>query len=328
MSATLDRRSFKDSLESAHLIRRINVILKRLYFCLFAAFAISGCSLNSGTPSVNHTPSVQHLYVGNDNVAGGVSQFALPLTASSLPTFTIVSNNTTAIGLDAAGDLAVGDSHGQILFYPTPLSASSTPTASFNNGAGNNTGALVFTSAGDLVATSAGTTVNLFTHPFANASVPSTTITNPGITGASGAAIDGSGNLYISNSAATSSLFVFAPPYTGAPVNSPLITAPPFYRKIAGFGNQLVVAGVNGGIGQLDVYSVPITNTSTPAFSITNGVNGPEAVAFDASGNLYVGNVANHTVTVYAQPLTAVSAPTVTLSVPGNPFIFALNIGP
>jgi len=101
------------------------------------------------------------------------------------------------------------------------------------------------------------------------------------------------------------------------------------YRKAAISATQLFVTSV--GTTRVDVYNLPITAASVPAFSITNGVNIPEAAAVDAAGNLYVGNLGNSTVTVYAPQFSAASAPTTTLNVTdggGGAFqIFSIAIG-
>jgi sugar lactone lactonase YvrE len=88
---------------------------------------------------------------------------------------------------------------------------------------------------------------------------------------------------------------------------------------------QLFVCNVSNPTGSVDVYTLPLTNSSAPAFTITTGVNGAEGCALDASGNLYVANINNTTVTVYAPPFSAASAPTVTLAGFAG---FQLTVGP
>ena len=271
------------------------------------------------------------LYVGNDHTPGVVQQYSLPISASSTPSFSIASNNVVALGLDAKGNLAVGALGGALTFFPAPLSGSSTPSATFNNGAAGNVGQITFTAAGDFFTTSFGNSVNMFTHPFSNATVPSMSITNASISSAGGVAVDAAQNLYISNTGGSGSntygnLIVYAPPYTGLPI----VTVPAIganYRKVAISATQLFVASV-AGTGRIDVYTLPI-NGSLPAFSITNGANLPEAVALDAAGNLYVGNLGSSTLNVYGPPFSASSAPAVTLTAGPAPFsLFSIAIGP
>jgi hypothetical protein len=144
--------------------------------------------------------------------------------------------------------------------------------------------------------------------------------------------VDAAQNLYISNTGGSGAntfgnLLIYAPPYTGTPiVTGPAIGAN--YRKAAINGTQLFVASV-AGTGRIDVYTLPITGSALPAFSITNGTNLPEAVAFDAVGNLHVGNLGSGTVTVYSPPFSASSAPAITLTPGPAPFsLFSIAIGP
>ncbi len=277
--------------------------------------------------SIPEARAQQVLWVGNDNPGGGSQQYTVPISASSTPNFTVVSNNVTCVAQDGSGNLAMGDFTGQLSFFSAPLSGASTASATFANGAGTNDGQIVFTPAGDFFVSTAGTTVNKFTPPFSNASTPSQSITTAGMTAAIGVALDGAQNLYISDSGGSgSSIFVLAPPYTGAPIHTPLI-AGKFYRKIAVSATQLFANDVSGVTGQTDVYNLPITAASAPAFSITTGTNIPEGVALDAPGNRYVGNLGDSTVTVYSPPFSGASAPVTTMTATGSPSIFGIAIG-
>ncbi|HSY48702.1 MAG TPA: hypothetical protein VLC46_07825 [Thermoanaerobaculia bacterium] len=272
------------------------------------------------------------LYVGNDQPSGGVLQFTLPISASSTPNFKIGASSVIALGFDAKGDLAVGALGGGLTFFPAPLSGSSTPSATFTNGVSSNVGAIAFTAAGDFFATSFGNSVNLFTHPFSNASTPSLAITNANLNSAAGLAVDAAQNLYVANTGGSGAntfgdILVYAPPYTGTPI----ITGPAIganYRKMVMSGTQLFVTSV-ASPGRIDVYTLPITGSNLPAFSITSGTNLPEAVALDAVGNLHVGNLGSSTITVYSPPFSASSTPAITLTPGPAPFsIFSLAIGP
>ncbi len=279
-----------------------------------------------GGLSIPEAQAQQVLWVGNDNVGGGSQQYTLPISASSTPNFTIASDNVTCMAQDGSGNLVMGDFTGQLKFFPAPLSGASTPSATFANGAGPNDGQIVFTPTGDFFASTDSTIVNKFTHPFSNASTPSQAITTAGMTSAIGVALDGAQNLYISDGGGSgSSIFVLAPPYTGAPIHTPAISGT-FYRKIALSGTQLFVDDVSG-TGKVDVYTLPITGSSAPAFSITTGVSTPEGVALDASGNLYVGNLTTSAVTVYNPPFSGASAPVTTMTAAGSPSIFGIAIG-
>jgi hypothetical protein len=285
------------------------------------------------------SPTPQHLYVGNDNTPGGIMQYTLPLTASSTPNFTIASNNVVAVALDPGGNLAVGDNAAHLQFFTAPLSGASTPAAAFANGAASNNGQIAFTNAGDFWVATVSNRVNAFTHPFSNASTPSAFVTDAAMVSTIGAAFDAAQNLYISNAGigtaitcssgagTCSNLLVYAPPYTGAPIITPNV-ASTAYRKIAVSATQLFVASVANSPGKVDVYTLPITAASVPAFSLTTGVNTPEALALDAAGNLYIGNLSDATVAVYAPPIAAGKTPSLILKVSTGAFaIFGMAVG-
>jgi len=270
----------------------------------------------------------QVLYVGNDNTPGGIQQYTLPITGSSTPNFTFAANNTTAVAVAPSGGVAIGDFSGNLQIFAAPLSSASTPYATFANGAGSNTGALLFNPQGDLFASTTGTTVNHFIGPFTNASVPTQIITTAGLTAATGLAMapNASQSLYVADSgAAGGSIFYFPAPYTTSTVHTPAI-AGTAYRKIAISGGQLFAASVTPGNGHIDVYDLPLTNASVPAFAITTGLNTPEAVDFDAGGRLFVGNLGGSNVLVYSTTFSAGSAPGTTM--PDAVNIFGIAIGP
>jgi hypothetical protein len=318
-------------------------MLRRLFIAITIAAAAGVAGCNGGTaspppfftgtlvtPSPTPTPAPPHLYVGNDNASGEVFQYNLPITAASTSNFTLTSPNVLAMALDAAGNLGTAQLTGPLRIFAAPLSGASTASATFANGAAPNTLGMAFVpsgaSAGDLWAGSSTAQVYRYTPPFTNASTPATTLTLPGAPITEGVAFDPALNMYVTNASATNNVYVLAPPYTGAPVVTPGVAGA--YRKDIASATQLFAASVNPGLGRIDVYALPITAASVPAFAITNGVNLPEALALDAAGNLYAGNLGNHTVTVYAPPFSAASAPTVTLTVGTAAFaIFAIAIG-
>src|SRR5262249_12482207 len=136
--------------------------------------------------------------------------------------------------------------------------------------------------------------------------------------------VDAAQNLYMVNAGSTSNLIVYAPPYNTVPVTTQFVNA--LYRKLAVNATQLFVAAAGPGTGRVAVYNLPLTNASTPAFSITAGTNIPEALAFDSIGNLYVGNLTGATVAMYRPPFSASSTPAVTLSVGSGFAIFSLAV--
>lgn len=266
----------------------------------------------------------EHLYVADDtSSSGGVLQFDLPITATSLPNFKLTGSYIADVAVDSTGNLAVEDAFGQLWFYSHPLSAASAPSATFHDGSATTSGQITFRPNGDFFVANQTTSVNRFDHPFSNASVVAAAITHPQLTAAFGTALDTAGNLYISQ-LGNSSLFTYALPYTGAPI----ITPPPStvnYRKIAVNGSRLFVTSVTNAV---DVYNLPLTASSAPAFSITSGMNSPEAATFDSAGNLYVGNFGNSTVTIFTPPFSSASTPVRTLTINPSILIFSVAVGP
>jgi hypothetical protein len=263
--------------------------------------------------------AAQHLYVGNDNANGAVQQYNIPVSNSSTPNFVLTANNNVvALATNTNGGLLVGELNGNLQYFNPPLSGGSVAAATFSNGGASNNGQAAFLPSGDFFAATVGNKVNRFTPPFTNSSTPSQTITAAG-TSLIGLGFDSAQNLYVSNAAGGSNLYVYAPPYTGAPIVTPIIPGVA-YRKLTIIGSQLFVNDVVGTFGKVDVYNLPLTSASTPAFSITNGINTPEGAATDSSGRLYIGNLSNATVTVYTAPFSAASTPVATVTASSGAF--------
>ncbi len=263
---------------------------------------------------------VPTLFVGNDGGVGTINAYTLPITAASVPAYTLTpGSSTVSIGVDAAGDLLAGSLGGALTYFPSPLAT--TPSAGFANAGSTSSGQIVFGPGGAWVGDVALGPINRFAPPFTNASVPAQTLTPPGTS--IGLIFDAASNLYVADS---NSISVYPPPYTGAPAVTTAAVAGLSYRKMAISGSQLFVPTIAPGNGAVEVYNLPLTAASVPAFQIATGTFFPEAIAFDAGGNMYVGNLGNSTVTVYGAPFSAGSAPTTTLTVPGFA-IFSLAIG-
>jgi hypothetical protein len=294
------------------------------------------CAVSNGTGTVasadvtdvSVTCTAQHLYVGNDNSAGGISRYGLPLTATTPVDFTFSSPNVTSITFDANGNVMAADNAGNISFFMAPLSASSTAAFTFKNGTAGN-GQIAFLNGGlSLFTATQGPAVNEFVAPYSSSTALATSFTK-GWTASLGIGFDAKSNLYVSNVAGSSgsNLYVLAPPYTATPEVTPILTGA-LYRGIALSETQLFVASVTAA-GHVDVYALPITATSAPLFAISQGVSSPESLALDPDGNLYVGNLGSNSVTVYAPPFSAASAPTTTLLVSTGTFaIFGVAIAP
>ena len=299
-----------------------------LLFLFIAAFivclAACGGSTKPPVPPVP-PPATQHLYI--NGTTGHALQFALPLTGST-PTATLslaTASDVTAVAVDSAGNVALGDASGSISIFNGPITGSGSASATFKNGTSTFVDTLAFNSVGDLFATSFTNQINVFTHPLTSASTPSQVITSANLTSAFGVALDSANNLIVSNSPtpAGSNLLVFAPPYTGLPIATAVVPAAN-YRQMAISGTQLFIVNSQVSLSKIDVYNLPITAASAPAFLISNGLFGgsvsSSGVAVDSSGNLYAGLSGNLGTTdsggirIYVPPFSGASAPNV---VPG-----------
>jgi hypothetical protein len=257
-----------------------------------------------------------------NGATGHALQFALPLTGST-PTATLslpTASDVTALAVDSAGNVAVGDASGSISIFNGPITGSASASATFKNGTSTFVDTLAFNSAGDLFATSFTNKINVFTHPLTSASTPSQVITSANLTGGFGVALDSANNLIVSNSPspAGSNLLVYAPPYTGLPIATAVVPAAN-YRQMAISGTQLFVVASQVSASSIDVYNLPITAASAPAFLIKSGLFGgsvsASGLAVDSSGNLYAGFSGNLGTTdtggvrIYTPPFSGASAP-------------------
>ncbi|HWF03124.1 MAG TPA: hypothetical protein VHA06_05520 [Candidatus Angelobacter sp.] len=311
-------------------LRPVSLALRLFSFAVLL-FAMAGCgggSIKSPVPA-GPTSATQHLYT--NGAIGGAVQFALPLTGST-PTATLAlfaGGDVSALAVDSAGNVAAGAFGGGISIFSAPITGSPSASATFQNGTSIFVDNLAFNSAGDLFATSFTNQINVFTHPLTSASTPSQVITSANLTSSDGVVLDSANNLIVSNApnAASSNLLVYAPPYTGLPIATVAIPAAS-YRQMAISGTQLFVVNSQVSTSKIDVYNLPITAASTPAFLISTGLFGGSVsgngVAVDSSGNLYAGLSGNLGTTdsggvrIYVPPFSGASAPSATTGVVGT----------
>jgi hypothetical protein len=314
-------------------IRPVSLSLCLLSFAVLLS-SMAGCGGSSTKPPITVLPTptpqsaTQHLYTAG--FAGPVLQFALPLTGST-PTATLSlapASDVSALAVDSTGNVAVGASGGSISIFKGPITSSASPSATFQNGTSTFVGNLAFNSAGDLFATTDGNSINVFTHPLTAASTPSQVITSVNLILSDGVVLDSANNLIVTNtpSPISSNLLVYAPPYTGPPIATAAVPAAS-YRQMAISGTQLFVVDSQVSTSKLDVYNLPITAASAPAFLISTGLFGgsisASGVALDSSGNLYAGLSGNGGTTdsggvrLYVPPFSGASAPNVTTGVVG-----------
>ncbi len=281
-------------------------------------YAIGTTGAIYGSPVT--TSATQHLYVADDSGSGMLRVYELPLTSSSTPTASFSAPSSLGVAANSS-TVAVSFLNTTIQTFTQPVSSASMPAATFAKSAN---GLVGFAGSGKLDSGS-GATLAIYTPPFSNSTTPSSTITTA--VSSWGVADDtaGSGNIYIGTS--NNTIYVAA----GGSITT-TVTGPSgrFYRGIAATSSQLFACNVAGS-GSVDVYSLPLSASSSPVAMIVTGIpsgGAPEGCAVDANGNLYVGVLnAPGTVLVYSPPFSSSSAPTVTLSITGDS-IFGLGVGP
>ncbi|MGR4064774.1 MAG: hypothetical protein ACLQPV_04930 [Vulcanimicrobiaceae bacterium] len=315
--------------------------------------ALAGCNGTAPSnplvrPNPTLAPASPQLYV---STVMGVLAYSLPIAAGQKPNFTIPDvADTSVIATDAFGDLA-GVSYPQtpqtqVAYFSFPLSGGMMPSALFTSMKPQyQAPVLTFApSSGTLFASGISNTgtsnVNAFTRPFSNASAPAFAVnTNRLVAG--GGTFDQGGNLYLSNGGSGAddplSVEVFTPPYTGAaavvtPESAEFTATLPTYMAVS--GNQLFVsAKFISGSPAVVAYALPLSNTSTPAYAIRDGLPGSQGISgmsIDPAGNLYVSSAIYSQLIRYAPPFSASSVPaaTIQLGQPGEHFGGPLAIGP
>ncbi|MHB8363075.1 MAG: NHL repeat-containing protein [Vulcanimicrobiaceae bacterium] len=305
--------------------------------------ALAGCGGggSSSSTSIGSSPidppvssSSQHLYVG-DGVPGSgtIRIYALPIASSSTPVATIPLAAVDGVAVSAQGVLAASLLDGQIAIIPSPLTSPAI-SAEFSNGA--NGGQLAFLNNGELAAAAQDANLRFFAAPYTNASTPNASFSLPGAT-FYGVAQDGSGDI-IADDQQNGNIYW----YSSGAATPTVVPGPPNadLRSIVVQGSQAFIANVTQANnkyqsfpgGDVLVYNLPLSAASVPAYTIGNGMDIPEGLAFDAAGNLYVTNLgvpgtSPEQINVYAPPLSATSTPAAQLAIP-QAGLFSIAVGP
>ncbi len=332
--------------------------LRRLILVV-AALSAGACNSSPAVLAPLAPPRVEHLYVSGALLccsagnATSIARYTLPLTPAAAPdvTVTVANGGIGPLAVDPAGNVAAaltyplddfGHYKAEIGIFDAPLTAASAPAATLTSGRPPETAyGLAFVpsgpNAGQLWSVAGDPTFPVvgYAPPFGNGTTPAAAIADPALGLRWGITFDPQANMYLTDQlinngtppySESSTIRVYAPPYTGPPVVTPAAENVLYLGAVASATQLFVGAGSFGG-DRIDVYSLPLSAASRPAFAITSGVVLPLAVALDAAGNLYVGNPGSNvpppgipsTVTVYAPPFSAASAPAVTLKIPTAP---------
>jgi len=286
--------------------------------------ACSGTSSGTGPPGPTPPPGATHLYVA-DVFDGALLIYTLPISNSSTPT-ALSTSTIFSVATDPSSSTFADSAGGSVALFTRPITSSSTPFATLGQGTASS-GYAFFANSGKLYVSTNGPQVNVFTPPFVTGNLPTTITNGAGPTSSLGIAFDSASNLYVTNNDGTHAVDAFAPPYSSAPLV--ITNAGTALRDCVVIGQQLFVsdvADVSG--GQITVYDLPLTVSSTPAFEIANGTDIPEGLATDGGGNLYVNNSGNGAIAVYTPPFGAGSSPVIYLDAnSGVGGLFGLAIG-
>jgi 6-phosphogluconolactonase len=280
----------------------------------FPAGQTNGCAQTgaSCTASTSVTASYgSTAFVTNDS-DNNVLGFLLPLaSASQQPTYTISTSQTPyVIASDALGNLFVPGYGSTSIFqeFSPPYSGAAVTNST---GGGNDPYGVAVAPNGDVAVANHFSGINansvtLYVPPY------TASPTKIGTLAASAVAFDSSNNLYVANS--NSTLSEYAPPYTGTPLT--VNTSSTGYDAIVS-GNKLFIAEGR----DIDVFSLPITSTSTPSATLTTSGLATEGIAIDPSGNLWAasyngGANSDGFVAEFPTPFSTGESASVTLSAP------------
>lgn len=234
-------------------------------------------------------------------------------------------------GTDSPVTLAVGSngylfigtsSSNNIYVFPPPYTAAIETYAQANA-----PGDVLADAGGDLFATIPGdSAVREYTFPYA-LGPPQALITH-GLAGPYQAVVDAASDLFVLDGT-SDEVLEYAPPFSNA--SSSILTVNPHTAEADALAidqnGDIFVAqcsvscAVLNGTDSVLEYAPPYTGSPV---TIANGVSGPQALALDASGNLFVANHKTQSVTEYAPPYTG--APVATIRPTANgPYTLALT---
>ena len=247
------------------------------------------------------------------NYGGDVLGYTLPFTsAAQTPTTSVALTNADYLAEDSSGNVfaasyAVSTT---LLEIPAPYTAATVT----NTLGGDNAEQIAVAPNGDvaLANTSGSAGGSLYTPPYTGAP---TAISNGLSAGSFAVAFDASNNAYFCNYSTTGTVSAFAPPYTGAPAAVVGLTSGCAGLTVS--GSMLFV----GESADVDIFSLPMTSSSTPIATLSNGISDVNRSAIDASGNLWVSNYngglsRKGSIEEFTKPFSTGEAPAVTINMP------------
>lgn len=258
------------------------------------AFVLAGCqSTGRAFNPPGGVTTFKHMYVSNDDNPGVIYVYTLPVTAASTPVASVtVGEFPGMLFVDARGRLFVPEFYSAttVQVFSLPLTAASTPLFDLTTSQDDPNAVTEDASGNVYVADEdSGGYIDIYNGPVTGAASPSSTISNNAV-GTSGLkypydiAIAPNGDLYASD---TSDINQFTPPFTAASVPSASVTPnQDNYGLRVDSSNRVFVANASAD-GIVNVFTQPITNSSTPAFNLSVSGTYVKGLAFDGSGNLW-----------------------------------------
>ena len=281
------------------------------------AFVLAGCRGNGtafNPPGGSLT--FKHMYVSNNDNPGLIYVYTLPVSAASTPVATVTVGEFHAmLFVDAKGRLFVPEFYSSattVQVFKLPLTAASTPLFDLTTSQPEPDAVTEDASGTVYVADErSGGYIDIYNGPVTGAASPSSTISNNAV-GNSGLmypydiAIAPNGDLYASD---YQDINQFTPPFIASSVPSASVTPnQDNYGLRVDSNNRVFVADASAD-GIVNVYTQPVTNSSTPAFNLSVSGTYVVGLAFDGSGNLWAVD-ANNALWEVTAPITSSSTAT------------------
>jgi hypothetical protein len=216
---------------------------------------------------------------------------------------------TLATRLYVAGDALPSTA---VAYFTSPLSALSTPSATFATGGGGEVVGLAVDGSGNVIASDQFLkTVTSYTRPNPGAAVLSSLSTSFTPTDI---AFDSQGKLYVANYNSGGGVDVISTPFSSSSTVTPLITGLNAADGLCFDTSQNLYVVTYGAASTISVYAPPYTLTPV---TVATGNNNVDSCAINTSTNQLAVNVVgafSGKVLVYNLPLTSVSVPAATLT--------------